>query len=439
MRKTQKILVMSLVMVLACSALAQEQPAQRSGAKVSADEDGVLVVDGKKVFPIAVTMPPPLGSKAPSGRDAWQELYDGGVRFLRTGPFDEAWNEQHIEQELRRMDHAARIGLRTMPYLREMASIGGPDDDPEDEAKLRQVVGKFRDHPGLGVWKGADEPEWGNQPVEGLVRARQIIEQLDPNHPIWIVQAPRGTEQSLRQYDDTYHITGVDVYPVSYPPGVHSWLPNDDISVVGDHINIMMRVAAGKPVWATLQIAYSGVTPARGRTLRFPTFEQLRYMTYQSIALGARGVIYFGGHIESTLNDRDRELGWNWTFYDRVLRHVLAEIGENSPLYPALIARNSQLPIHAPDLEYVVREVGDDIFIIATRRHGDTKEITFTDLPDDVSEGDVLFEWPRTVTVRRETHPVRRARETNLFTDWFGPFDVHVYRFKRSGESKPQQ
>jgi hypothetical protein len=293
------------------------------------------------------------------------------------------------------------------------------------------LVNRFKDHPGLGVWKGADEPEWGNYPIPPLIRAREVVEELDPHHPIWIVQAPRGTEETLRAYDPTYHITGVDVYPVSYPPGNHSWLPNDDISVVGGHINIMMRVAQGKPVWATLQVAWSGVTPARGRTLRYPTFEQLRYMTYQSLALGARGLIYFGGHLESTLNERDRELGWNWTYWDRVLRPVLEEVNE------ALLAPNSDLPIHAPDLEYVVREVGDEIFIIATRRHGDTKQITFIGLPDGITEGDVLFEEPRKVTVSRDIHPIRPGRgEVNMFTDWFAPFDVHVYRFKRGQQEK---
>jgi hypothetical protein len=195
-----------------------------------------------------------------------------------------------------------------------------------------------------------------------------------------------------------------------------------------------MRVAEGKPVWATLQIAWSGVLPSRGRTIRFPTFAQQRYMTYQAIACGARGLVYFGGHIEQVMNDRDRELGWNWTFWERVLRPVLEEINEDSPLHPALLAPDSDLPIRAPGLEYVVREVGDEIFIIATRRRCETKEITFTGLPEGISEGEVLFEEPRRVQVRRQLrNPEKPETETGVFSDWFGPFDVHVYRFRRGG------
>ena len=403
----------------------------QNGNKVTINDDAVLVINGEKIFPIMFTMPPPVDGKAPNGKNALEELKDAGGNFIRTGAFLGDWDEKMMQREQQQLDAAHKHGMYGACYFRELSRIEG-EKAQEHEAMLRTVLERFKDHPGLGVWKGADEPEWGNEPVEPIVRTRQIVEEVDGDHPIWIVQAPRGTEQSLRKYDPTYHITGVDIYPVGYPPGEHSWLPNNDISVVGDHINIMMRVAAGKPVWATLQISWSGILPTRGRTIRYPTFSQLRYMTYQSIACGARGLVYFGGHIVPTLNERDRELEWNWTYWERVLRPVLEEVGEKSPLYPALMAPDSKLPIRTMDLEYVVREVGDDIFIIACRRHGDTKEITFFGLPEGITEGEVMFEEPRKVTVRRErTNPDKPETETSMFTDWFGPFDVHVYRFRR--------
>ena len=41
----------------------------------------------------------------------------------------------------------------------------------------------------------------------------QIIHEEDPNHPLWIVHAPRGTVEELRAYDATYDIGGVDILP----------------------------------------------------------------------------------------------------------------------------------------------------------------------------------------------------------------------------------
>ena len=61
-----------------------------------------------------------------------------------------------------------------------------------------------------------------------------------------------------------------------------------------------------------------------------------------------------------------------------------------------------------------------DIFLLACCREPQkTAQVQFTGLPADVAEGDVLFESPRTITAKNGT-----------FSDWFAPFDVHVYRFK---------
>src|SRR5258705_4028034 len=158
--------------------------------------------------------------------------------------------------------------------LRELSST--PVGNAQRDAKLRALVERFKDHPGLGVWKGVDEPEWGNHPVEPMVRARELINQVDGRHPIFVVQAPRGTVETLKAYDPTYDITGVDVYPVGYPPGQHSAEANKNLSMVGDFTKRMMEVAGGrKPGRCDLPISLSG-TINPGKTLRMPTFPQTR-------------------------------------------------------------------------------------------------------------------------------------------------------------------
>ena len=179
------------------------------------------------------------------------------------------------------------------------------------------------------------------------------------------------------------------MYPISYPPGTHFVVAekNKDISAIGDYTQKMLRVVERqKPIWFTLQIAWSGVETRR-KTLRFPTFPQQRFMTYQAIINGARGLIYFGGNLPTTLAERDRPHGWNWTYWERVLRPVIEEIGDKSPLAEALCAPNSKLPVKAEgnDVELCVREVGRDVFILACCRDPQkTAEVTFTGLPNDL-------------------------------------------------------
>jgi hypothetical protein len=274
-----------------------------------------------------------------------------------------------------------------------------------------------------------DEPEWGKSPIPPLVRAREIIRELDPDHPIALTHAPRGTVESIRPYNAGADITGADIYPIGYPPGAHSLLPNKQISMVGDYTRTMMRVADGKmPVWMILQIAWSGVVKP-GKTLRMPTFPEERFMAYQAIINGARGLFFFGGNLPQAWNAEDARLGWNWHFWNRVLRPVVEEIGDRGALYPALVAPNSKLPLRvsgADGVEFCAREAGADLFLLVCKREGGTVQVEFSGLPEGAGAGEVLYEAPRTVTA-----------SGGKFKDWFAPFDVHVYRFKINTPTPP--
>jgi hypothetical protein len=387
--------------------------------RVTLNADHVLVLDGEKIFPIGFTLPPPFDGVTPEGKNGLQELADAGGTFMRTGTSGSGWTDATVAREQQWMDAAAAHGMYCWPFLRELASIG--PRDAKREARLREVVNRFKDHPGLLVWKGEDEPEWGKKPVAPLVRAREIIRELDPHHPVVIIQAPRGTVQSLRPYNAAADIIGADIYPIGYPPGMHSLLPNKELSQVGDYTRTMMEVAEGRlPVWMVLQISWSGVLKP-GKTLRMPTFPEERFMIYEAIINGARGLNFFGGANAGALNPRDAKLGWNWTFWQRVLKPLVEEIGRYSPLHPALVAPNSRLPVKVTGagMEWCVREVGRELFVLACKRDGATLQATFSGLPAAAGDGEVMFEAPRRVQAR-----------DGRFTDWFAPFEVHVYRFR---------
>ncbi len=391
-----------------------------AASRVTINADHVLVIDGNKVFPIGFTMPPPPDGKAPSGKNGIEELHDAGATFLRTGAQGGPWNDATIANEKKWQDAAAKNGMHCWVFLRELGGV--PEGNQQREATLRKVITAFKDHPGMGVWKGEDEPEWGRQPIPPLIRTRDIIRELDTNHPIAVTHAPRGTVQSLRAYNITADITGADIYPIGYPPGTHSLETNKEISMVGDYTRRMMEVAEGKmPVWMILQIAWSGVIKTN-KTLRFPTFPEERFMVYEAIINGARGLIFFGGNLKQAMNERDAALGWNWTFWERVLRPVIEEIGEKSPLYPALVASDSKLSVkcNSSEIEFCVREVGSNVFLFACQRGGATREVQFSGLPPNATGGEMMFENPRRVKIT-----------SGKFSDWFAPHEVHVYRLAR--------
>ena len=64
--------------------------------------------------------------------------------------------------------------------------------------------------------------------------------------------------------------------------------------------------------------------------------------------------------------------------------------------------------------------MGNELFVLACKREGATAKIEFNGLPKTISQGEVLYESPRTVSAK-----------DGKFTDWLAPFEVHVYRFQK--------
>ena len=414
---------------------------------------GTLVTGGRKLFPIALSNPPPPDRAKPGGRNGLAEVATAGVNIIRTGTA--GWSSEFadglIAQERSKLDAAARHGLLCWLWLGDLPDLplrasGSPPG--ERERVLVKVVNALKGHPALGIWKGVDEPRnrfrganW-IRPA-GLVRGYKRLKELDPNHPLVITQAPGSTAAELTPYRPACDITGADIYPISYPPGIHAGAANSDLGVVGD-LTKTLRVAAGpKPVWMTLQIAWSGVVRSRDRPAlvpRFPSLHEERFMAYQAIVNGARGLVFFGGHLTQVGTPADAKAGWNWTFWDRVLRPLIVEL-TSADVQPALVAPNARAMVKpsAQDVEVVTRQDGRTLYVIAVRRGGATSTVGFTGLPSKhdgqrITRGEVLHEYvqdPPPPPIGAGQQVFRAIPAANAgFRDWFGPHDARVYRFR---------
>jgi hypothetical protein len=410
---------------------------------VTIDATGSLVIAGRKVFPIGLSEAPPAGGKTRDGTDAWAEVASAGVNFIRSGLRD--WNLQQIDNQIAaersRMDTAAAHGLYTWPRLGNAGNLPTGQGSVEEQLVVKIAQG-LRTHDALGAYKGVDEPSWGGVPAAGLARARTKLRTIDADHPVVITQAPLQPVATLLAYRPAFDITGADIYPIAYPPGRHSDLPNRDISVVGDVTKKMVEAAGAKPIWMTLQIAWSGITPNQenpDRVPRFPSLHEERFMAYQAIVNGARGLIFFGGQLTQVMAAVDAPLGWNWRFWERVLRPLVAELTSPAVL-PALTAPLARAAVtaSAADVELTARRSGDTLHVIAVRRGGTTSRVTISGLPRrrnsaQLTGGQVMFEYaqdPLPPPLQPDKQKFRSVQVANgSFQDWFGPHDVHVYRF----------
>jgi hypothetical protein len=410
---------------------------------------GALVVDGNAIFPIGLSNPPPAASKTPAGRNGLEEVAANGVSFVRTGIGD--WSLEFADGQIaqQKQVHAAAAahGLHCWLWLGDAPNLPATPNSVNEQL-LTKIVTAFRGDAALLAYKGIDEPRNPFRgpnviPPDGMVRAYTRLKALDPNHPVVVVQAPRSPVAELVPYRPTFDITGVDIYPVSYPPGVHSDTGNADINVVGELARKTRQAAGTKPFWMTLQVAWSGVIPTKtnpNTVPRFPNLLQERFMAYEAVVNGARGLAFFGGHLTEVMTPADAASGWNWTFWRRVLRPVVSELASED-LQPALVAPNADAQVttqpHTADVELVTRRTSRYLYVIAVRIGGSVSQVGFAGLPRGITRGEVLFEYvqdplPPPAGVGRQV-PRTIPVSGGAFHDWFAPHDAHVYRFEVIG------
>lgn len=408
--------VKALLIALCCLLIAST--ASAAGVKIGIEKDNTLTLNGERFFPIGVAPGPPYDLKTPDGGDGWKELAEGGICFFRAGANDGPWTAATEAKLAKEVAAAERVGgIGAWVFLRELSQ---PDaQHPQREAKLKELINRYKDSSGVYFWKTVDEPAWGKAPVEPIVKGYKLIKELDPNRPILLIHAPRNTIEELKRYNPGCDITGADIYPVSVPMGSNSRLPNKNISVVGDYTKRMVEVAEGKkPIVMVLQVTWSGVMPKRGNILIRPTFDQERYMVYQAIIDGAKGLNFFGFPL--ALNDRDEPYGWNWTYWYDVIKPLLAQIKNGTELNHVITAAADDLSLKidgADDLEYLARKVDGKLYVLAAKRESPECSITLSGLGAS-GTADVMFE--------NRTVPVKDGR----IVDAFKPNAVHVYRIK---------
>jgi hypothetical protein len=194
------------------------------------------------------------------------------------------------------------------------------------------------------IWRkvGMDPPMRGQNPSEsyeksltlckGMSEGYALLKQLDANHPIWMNYAPRNNLDDLSRFAAAADVVGCDIYPVPEYVGGHSDLMDRSLSSVGAYTTIMQQSATSKPVWMVLQgfgwadLDKNASEDSRKKKPR-PTFEESRFMAYDAIVHGARGILYWG----TAYIEKDSPL---WS-------NLLKLVRELADLQPVLSARDA--------------------------------------------------------------------------------------------------
>ena len=400
-----------------------------SGGAADTSYDGTrtILFNGKPTFPIALSPGPPLGSTSPSGMNGLAETSLAGVNLYRVGSGGATWSASDLSSVLDWDRAAAALHVYTWPNLGgySLATPGSLED-----AGLANVIDTLTSDPSgsaIAMWKGRDEPWWSGifpsqlQFAYCRVTGRGTPAWCDGESPLdpgqlWVtIEAPRGVAGDLALYAPVTDVHGVDVYPVTIAN------PDPDLHSVGEWTALVNSLIPARPVWTTLQICSSGSWDKTTGEFVLPTYEQERYMAYDAIVNGARSLTFFGGGTQGCWSSSDAQYGWNWTFWQGVLKPLVQQLSATSAIAPALVNSAPTTPVTASDAttETLLKQGTsvDDLWVIAARSGDGSATVRFQGLPGWVHRGAVYTE-NRSVTASRGS-----------FSDRFAQWDVHVYHF----------
>ena len=245
--------------------------------KVYIDEHRRTIVDGKPFFPLGMFW------DDVNAKDL--AVYTNGAPFNCLLPYK--------RPDAARMDLCAAAGVKVIyPICGFYELQAGTNVQKAAEYTAKYVDGlvdRFRSHPAMLAWYLADEIP---VPYAELLAARnRMCREKDPDHPTYVVL--NGLPK-VRPLLLGYDIVGQDPYPIGCP---HK---KSEISAAANAaIGTRRLMYDSRAVWQVPQAfdwAHYASKTVEWRDkpgMRMPTREEMRSMTWQAIAGGSNGIIYY--------------------------------------------------------------------------------------------------------------------------------------------------
>jgi hypothetical protein len=202
--------------------------------------------------------------------------------------------------------------------LRVVLEIGMPDlDDPGQAKSLDALVERVRDHPALYGYYLADEPGAGAFPKLGRIAA--FLHERDPAHTTLVCLLPTyASDGQLQVSDDVAErarvghpqdFAGTDVsdkVTLRYREHLRQFVAtlrpdlicydHYHFQTAGDGAQYFLNLALVRSAALAAGVPFVNVIQAcasEGEGLRGPGADELRWLTYTSLAYGAQGIAHF--------------------------------------------------------------------------------------------------------------------------------------------------
>ncbi|MBM3860552.1 MAG: hypothetical protein FJ395_12995 [Verrucomicrobia bacterium] len=184
-------------------------------------------------------------------------------------------------------------------------------DDPEKKSQLDTIVDALRTHPAMYAYSLKDEPN--SSLFSDLARMRAYLKEKDSSHLVYVNLYP------LTASNKQLGITGDQIpayreYVREFIKTVRPELLSYDhyhFGVRGDGLKYFLNLALVREAALEAGLPFMNIVQACSWTknMRIPTGEELRWLTYTSLAYGAQGISHYvygyRGHDGAMMNLAD--------------------------------------------------------------------------------------------------------------------------------------
>lgn len=256
-------------------------------------------------------------------------------------PDEPLWNAWLAPEQWRTIDEPAqleklvtrqdskRVSSETRASLERLKDLHAAGKHAEGEKvadAIWKALGKQQPYPELSMLNVAGYVE---RKRKGMLNGYRFLKTIDAANPVWMNHAPRNQIAALAKFNEAADIVGCDMYPAPSFSHNHSDIADQTLSAVGAYTLRMQAASPSKPVWMVLQaFGWNDLLELEGAAnqarYRRPNAHELRFMAYDAIVRGARGVLYWGS---SMIPKRSR-----------LRNDVLALVRELANLQPILAA-----------------------------------------------------------------------------------------------------
>lgn len=374
--------------------------------RVTLRDDGTVLVGGRPFFPIGIYAVSECEANGNSIERAFRDLKAAGFNLVhRTSPNPPAEYEKFL-------DLADRHGLKV--FTLPVASY-------KKDFYFDSLIPKTKHHDCILAWYLADDTASNTDPETVALRDR-LCKLLDTDHLTLQADAVMmgGAFVRYREYVHTTDVFLPELYPV-YAKKPHG----GEVAEIVANMKVIREAIAeaggpAKSVWPIIQ-HFDGW----GAWKRFPTFDELRAMSWQAIIHGGRGITWYVYHSKS---GRGRGIAAS-PQYQRELMTVSREIAD---VADDLVMRDA---MRQPEIE-VLSGPKTDAFgekaVTALLKTGASPLLLVANATTNAVRARVAIEGFSGIAVLSGKNSAPAIGRSG-FTDDFPPYAVHIYRLRRDG------